>query len=86
MWWLQRQAQAACASRRAIAFKHASALGGAPAHELFKRVEVRRRFEGNLHDLGRNLDNLPPARRYEDYEVTVNGKDMPEGVEIVNIL
>jgi CRISPR-associated protein Csd2 len=75
------------ASRRAVAFRHASALGGAPAHELFKRVTVRRKVGDTLYEVGDDrLGNYPPARRFEDYEVAVNDKDMPEGVDIVNIL
>ena len=60
------------ASRRVIAFKRASALGNAQAHVLFDRVTVQRRFQGDLYALGDDrLDNAPPARRYEDYEVSV---------------
>jgi CRISPR-associated protein Csd2 len=73
-------------SRRVIAFKHASALGNAPAHELFERVEVKRRSGGDLYPLGDpRLDNVPPARSYEDYEVILHRDGLPEGVEIVEI-
>lgn len=75
------------ASRRVIAFKHASALGNAPAHELFDRVNVQRRVHDDLYELDDiRLDNAPPARRYEDYEVSVQRDGLPEGVEIVNVL
>jgi CRISPR-associated protein Csd2 len=75
------------ASRRVIAFKHSSALGNAPAQQLFDRVSVHRRFRGDLYALDdERLDNAPPARRYEDYEVSVRRHDLPEGIEIVSIL
>jgi CRISPR-associated protein Csd2 len=75
------------ASRRVIAFKHASALGNAQAHELFDRVEVKRKFRGDVYELGDDrLDNAPPARRYEDYEVSIRRDGLLDGVEIVNVL
>ncbi|MFZ5693055.1 MAG: type I-C CRISPR-associated protein Cas7/Csd2 [Pseudomonadota bacterium] len=75
------------ASRRVIAFKHASALGNAPAHELFDRVIVQRRFRGDLYALDdERLDNAPPTRSYQDYEISVRRDDLPEGIEIVNVL
>jgi CRISPR-associated protein Csd2 len=75
------------ASRRVIAFKHSSALGNAPAHQLFDRVTVQRKFRSDLYALDDDgLDNAPPARRYEDYEVSVRRDGLPEGVEIVDLL
>jgi CRISPR-associated protein Csd2 len=75
------------AARRVIAFKHASALGNAPAHQLFDRVTVQRKFRGDLHALGDDrLDNAPPARRYEDYEISIQRDGAPDGVEIIDIL
>ena len=72
------------AARRVIAFKHASALGNASAHRLFERVTVRRRIGDSLYDpLDEKLDNYPPARRFEDYEVTVDTANLPEGVEVL---
>lgn len=75
------------AARRVIAFKHASALGNAPAHQLFDRVTVQRKFRGDLHAIGDDrLDNAPPARRYEDYEISIQRDGAPDGVEIIDIL
>jgi CRISPR-associated protein Csd2 len=75
------------ASRRVIAFKHSTALGNAPAHVLFDRVTIERKFRGDLYALDdERLDNAPPARRYEDYEVLVRGDGLPEGIEVVNVL
>ncbi|HYP56858.1 MAG TPA: type I-C CRISPR-associated protein Cas7/Csd2 [Beijerinckia sp.] len=75
------------ASRKIIGFKHASALGNAAAHTLFDRVTVRRRFGDDLYDLGSpRLDNLPPARRFEDYAIEVNLDNLPEGVEVSHVL
>jgi CRISPR-associated protein Csd2 len=75
------------ASRRVIAFKHSSALGNAPAHQLFDRVTVQRKFRGDLYALDdEGLDNAPPARRYDDYEVSVRPDGLPEGIEIIDLL
>ncbi|MDQ0467289.1 type I-C CRISPR-associated protein Cas7/Csd2 [Labrys wisconsinensis] len=72
------------ASRRIVAFKHASALGNAPAQALFDRVKVRRRIGDELYDPGSaRLDNLPPARRFADYAVTVDRDGLPDGVEVI---
>jgi len=75
------------ASRKLIVFKHSSALGNAPAHQLFDRVIVQRKFRGDLYALDdERLDNALPARRYEDYEVSVLHDRLPEGIEIIDAL
>src|SRR5207248_5806211 len=51
------------ATRKAIAFKHANALGNAPAHALFDRVRVGRNIDGEFRTIDRRLDNHPPARQ-----------------------
>jgi CRISPR-associated protein Csd2 len=61
------------AARALIVFKHESALGNAPAAELFERVTVRRR-------------DPAPARRYSDYEVAVRDADLPPGVTLLRLL
>jgi CRISPR-associated protein Csd2 len=74
-------------SRRIVAFKHASALGNAAAHDLFERVTVQRKFGDDLYDLDSSrLDNLPPARRFADYSVSVNRDDMPQGIEVLELI
>ena len=70
-------------ARDLIVFRHESALGNAPAHRLFGRVEVERVVDGipvSLDAARRN--NAPPARRFEDYRVTVDERDLPAGVTI----
>lgn len=47
--------------RKLIVFKHDSALGDRPAHELFDRVKCERATEG-------------PARSFSDYTIKVDGK------------
>ena len=74
-------------SRHGIAFKHAGALGNAPAHELFDRVRVRRAMNGSVYDIGdRRLDNAPPTRRFEDYVVEINRDNLPSEIEIVEFI
>ena len=75
------------AARKLIAFKHVSALGNAPAHELFDRVVVGRDVNGEIRLPGDpRLDNLPPARRYTDYRVEIAREGLPDGVEILKLL
>jgi CRISPR-associated protein Csd2 len=70
-------------ARDLIVFRHDSALGNAPAHELFCRAEIQRVVEGVPVSLeGARRNNAPPARRFEDYRVTVDERDLPAGVTI----
>jgi CRISPR-associated protein Csd2 len=70
------------AMRKAIAFKHANALGNAPAHALFERVKVGRNVDGEFRKIDRRLDNLPPAREFADYKIEIDRDGLPNGVEI----
>ena len=75
------------AARKLIVFRHASALGNAPAPRLFERVTVDRFFQGERYPAGSaRTDNLPPARSFDDYAVTVDTADLPSGVEVVERL
>lgn len=74
------------ASRKLVVFKHASALGNAPAHTLFDRICVGRNIEGNFQKLDRRLDNYPPARAYSDYMIEIDQSALPAGVEILEKL
>lgn len=56
------------AVRELIIFKHNCELGCAPAHKLFELVKVARK------------EGVAVARSYEDYTVTVNENDLPDGV------
>lgn len=72
------------AKRKVVVFRHASALGNAPAHALFDRVKAWRVHQGSQHAIGdKRLDNAPPARSFADYAITVERGDLPDGVEIV---
>jgi CRISPR-associated protein Csd2 len=51
-------------------FEHSTALGNAPAHELFEKIKV----EGK--------DSSIPARSFDDYNVTID-ETMPEGVKLI---
>ncbi len=61
------------ASRRLIVFEHSDMLGNAPAHKLFELVQVAR------------TGNMPP-RGYQDYEITINKDNLPDGVQILEKL
>jgi len=74
-------------ARKIIAFKHGSTLGNAPAHRLFDAVKVLRSVDGDSYDpASRRLDNLPPPRRFADYEVAIDRAAIPDQVEVLEIL
>jgi CRISPR-associated protein Csd2 len=58
------------ATRKLVVFEHESPLGNAPAHRLFERVKVERR------------EPALPARRFDDYRVTVDTEALPAGVTV----
>jgi CRISPR-associated protein Csd2 len=75
------------AARKLVAFEHDCALGRAPAHELFERVVVERVSDGEAYLIGdKRLDNLPPARRFADYRISINREAVPDGVTIHELL
>lgn len=75
------------ATRKLIVFKHASALGNAPAHALFDLVKVGRNIDGEFRETDdRGLDNLPPARRFSDYMVKIDAAGLPKEVKIIERL
>lgn len=72
------------ATRKLVVFRHASALGNAPAHALFDRVKVGRNVDGEFRDpRDPRLANLHPARSYRDYLVEVDRSGLPDGIEII---
>ena len=72
------------ATRKLVIFRHASALGNARAQDLFDRVRSWRSFQGERRPIGdAAIDNWPPARSFTDYAITVDGADLPAGIEIL---
>lgn len=72
MFDLDRSASRGQMSPRAlIIFKHDSALGNAPAHQLFDRVTIEQK-----------LNDVPP-RQYDDYKLTIDETNLPEGISII---
>ena len=64
------------AVRELIVFKHDSELGCAPAWKLFESVRVQRR----------DSTDTAPARRYQDYAVTVEETSLPAGVTCTRMI
>lgn len=56
------------AVRELIVFRHDSELGNAPSYKLFERVHVQKK----------DADKVP--RSYDDYTVTVDTENLPQGV------
>jgi len=57
-------------AKRCIAFKHATALGNAPAHKLFDLIKVTKKA------------TVEVPRSYADYDVTLDTAALPAGVTI----
>ena len=58
------------AVRELIVFKHSKELGDCPAYKLFDAVEVSKKEE------------VEYPRKYQDYEVEIHKKDIPDTVEV----
>ncbi len=61
------------AARKLIVFKHRDALGNAPAHQLFDRVQIAPRTSDS------------PARSFSHYEpyIKVDKSGLPDGIEVI---
>lgn len=60
-------------ARKLLIFRHSTALGNAPTHQLFDLVNVKRKDENK------------PARTFNDYTITID-KTLPQGVELIEML
>lgn len=60
-------------ARKLIVFRHGSMLGNAPANDLFDRVKVKR-----------TSSNV--ARAFSDYEVTIDTTNLPDGIQIEELI
>jgi CRISPR-associated protein Csd2 len=61
-------------SRKLFVFKHESKLGNAPANILFESISAEK------------IDKLEPPRAFKDYEIVLNSKAVPQGVEVLELL
>lgn len=74
-------------TRKLIVFKHENPLGNAPAGQLFDRVKIGRNVQGEFRDVDDSrIDNVPPARKFSDYIVSIDSENLPAGVEILEKL
>lgn len=72
------------AARRLIVFRHDSALGNAQAHKLFDRVTATRVHGEDRIPVGdARTHNLPPARAFSDYDIALDGDNLPEGITLL---
>lgn len=62
------------ATRKLVVFRHDSALGNAPAHQLFDLVSLRKK------------DVSKPARSFSDYECMVKSSEIPAGVTLMELV
>lgn len=61
-------------SRKLFVFEHKSSLGNAPAHFLFDRVKIERTGSDG------------PARKFSDYDVKLDKKDLPPEITVHEFL
>ncbi|HPT22621.1 MAG TPA: type I-C CRISPR-associated protein Cas7/Csd2 [Bacteroidales bacterium] len=61
-------------SRKLIVFKHSSALGNAPAYQLFDTIKIDKK------------DKAKPSRSFNDYDVIVDKTTVPQGVELIEMI
>lgn len=61
-------------TRGLYVFKHATALGNAPAHSLFDRIVVRKK------------DGVDAPRHFSDYTVAIDDKTLPENVTLQRLV
>mgnify|MGYP000344962094 FL=1 len=59
-------------TRKLIVFKHQSHLGNARSQELFDRITITKKVD------------IP--RGFNDYDITVNKDNLPQGIEMIEIL
>lgn len=57
-----------------IVFKHSTALGNAPAHQLFNAIKIEKK------------DPSKPPRSFSDYSVLIDKSSIPDGVELIEML
>lgn len=62
------------ATRKLFVFEHETVLGNAPSHLLFDAIQVKRK------------DETKPARRFSDYETTIDRDAIPAGVKLIEKL
>jgi CRISPR-associated protein Csd2 len=67
-------ARGTMAPQKLVIFKHATALGNAPAHKLFERVTVARK------------PGVHAARSFTDYVVNISRDGLPTGIELLEPL
>ncbi len=61
-------------TRKLIVFKHSTALGNAPAHQLFDLIKVER------------IDKTKSARTFNEYSVVIDSSKVPDGVELIEMV
>ncbi len=75
MWALDRSASRGFMECRGLyVFSHDSDVGNAPAHVLFKNVDPKLR------------SGVQAPRSFDDYEVTVEDKGLPAGVQLTRLV
>lgn len=73
-------------ARAGYIFEHTSALGNAPAHELFERIKVLRANGEGAYPVGDpRTHNWPPARAFSDYRIEIDRTNLPEGVKLLEL-
>lgn len=61
-------------TRKLIVFKHSTALGNAPAHQLFDAIKIEKN------------DASKPTRAFDDYSISIDKAAIPQGVEVIEMV
>src|SRR5690606_36785350 len=75
-WDLDRSASRGTMALRGVyIFTHddEKGLGNAPAHKLFSRITAKADTDGR------------PPRKFEDYTVSINEEDLPDGITLTRL-
>lgn len=79
MWDLDHSAARGFMSIRGLyVFTHENPLGNAPAHTLFQRIVP------DLQEKIKGTDKV--ARSFDDYEIIVDGDDLPAGITLTRLV
>lgn len=75
MWEFDRSASRGMMAPRGLyIFSHESKLGNAPAHQLFERISAKLKPESRV------------PRQFDDYTVTINRTDLPDGIHLTQLV
>jgi CRISPR-associated protein Csd2 len=81
IWDIDRSASRGMLALRGLyIFTHENKLGNAPAHRLFDRIQIKKRLDE------RSEEEVQVPRHITDYDIRVDGDDLPDGVTLTQLV